>query len=219
MGIYIEGSIHFSGAGVLIIEDYYMKNGQVEPCIILVKNIASGEYSDFGGSYESKHKSLQKTASTELSEESRNLFNVEPNFIMSNAEKIDMPAFNDSFYRLYVLKINGACRKYFLHNTHLIDDLYKGGAHIPRSWRETNDITHIPIKNIDFDKLGTRGKIVLQDVYGTNINLNGRTKKGIYHAKTIINKMIDQKPVAKRKDIIINKSLDWTNNTYSYILS
>lgn len=217
MGIYTEGSLHYSGAGVLIIEDYYMKNGKVEPCIVLVKNKASGEYSDFGGSYESKHNTLQNTASIELREESRNLFNVSDS-IIERTKKINIPALGDNFYRMYLLKINGVCRKYFLHNKKIIDDLHQQGTKIPRSWRETEAIAHIPIKNINFDKLGVRGRIILQDIDDNAINLNGRTKKAIYHAKTHIMDMVKQEPLAKRKDMIINESSDWTNMTYSYVL-
>jgi len=215
MGIYTENSINYSGAGVLIIEDYYMKNGTVEPCIILVRNKASCEYTDFGGSFEKIHKSLQTTASIELREESRNLLNVSPRFM---TEKIDMPAFNNQFYRVYLLKINGISRKYFLHNCRLMDTLYLKGIKVPRSWRETSDIAHIPIKNIDFNKLGVRGKIILHDVDGRTINLGGRTKKAIYHAKSAIDKMIKQNPIAKRRDMLNYKSNNWADKTYSYVL-
>jgi hypothetical protein len=215
MGIYTEEEIDYSGSGVLIIEDYYKKNGNVEPCIILVRNKASGEYTDFGGSYELKHGSLQETASIELREESRNLFNIDPKF-MTN--EIDMHAFNNQYYRIYLLKVNGVSRKYFLHNSKLIDSLHQKGIKIPRSWRETDDIVHIPIKNIDFDTLGARGKIILQDIEGNNIKLGGRTKKVIHYTKNTIINMINQNPTAKRKDMIVHKSTNWTNMTYSYVL-
>lgn len=215
MGIYTENDLNYSGAGVIVIEDYYRKNGTVEPCIVLVKNKASGEYTDFGGSYEQKHNFLQETASIELREESRNLLNVSSRFM---TDKIDMPAFNNQFYRVYLLKINGISRKYFLHNCRLIDTLYLKGTKVPRSWRETSDIAHIPIKNIDFNKLGVRGKIILQDVDGRSINLGGRTKRAIYHAKSAIDKMIKHNPIAKRRDMIKYKSNSWADKTYSYVL-
>ena len=55
----------YSGAGVLIIEDYH-KNNIIEPCILLVRNRKTQLYSDFGGGYEPKHKTLKITASIEL---------------------------------------------------------------------------------------------------------------------------------------------------------
>lgn len=223
MGVYTEGDKHYSGAGVLIVEDYYMKDGEVVPCIILVKNKASGEYSDFGGSYEKKHISLKETASKELQEESRNLFVIDPKF-MTNY--VDIPAFSNNFYRVYLLKINGANRKYFLHNKNLIDTAHQNDTHVPRSWRETSDIAHIPIKNIDYDKLAVRGKITVQDINGKDIIFSGRIKKIIRNTKLYIEKLVNENPIAKRNNIVIHKteldfdkSESWTNMTYSYVLN
>lgn len=221
MGIYVENNITYSGAGVLIIEDYYNRDGTVEPCIILVRNKASGEYTDFGGAYEKKHGSLQITAIKELREESLNLFNISIRFFINNIngiDNIDIPAPNNHFYRLYILKINGVSRKYFLHNNKLIDTIHQKGVHIPRYWRETDDISHIPINNIDFTNLDKRGKIILQDINGRNITINGRIKRGLHYGRKIIMKQIKQQPIAKRSDIIKYRSTDWLNNTYSYVL-
>jgi len=218
MGIYIDNNITYSGAGALIVEDYYKRDGTIEPCIILVKNKASGEYTDFGGGYEKKHGSLQITALKELREESRNLFNIAPRFFTDN-NSVDLPAPSDHFYKLYILKINGVSRKYFLHNSRLLDMLHqKNIIHIPRYWRETDDISHIPIKNIDFKKMDKRGKIILQDVDGKSIIISGRIKKGLHYGKQTILRQLKQQPIARRRDLNKYKSTDWLNNTYSYVL-
>jgi len=215
MGIYTEKGVNYSGAGVLILEDYYRKDGMIVPCIVLVKNRALDLYTDFGGIYETKHGSLQQTASSELREESRNLLNISPHLLTT---KIDIPAFNDHHYREYVLKINGINRKSFLHNCHVIDDYKNNGSYVPRSWLETNDIAHIPIDSIDFDLLNKRGTITLRDVINRQIVLDGRVKKVLRTGHNTIINMLSQIPMARHRDMKMYKSTDWTNKTYSYVV-
>jgi hypothetical protein len=215
MVTFVQNGFHFSGAGALIVEDYYKKNGTIEPCIVLVRNKASGIYSDFGGTYGAKHGDLKVTAAAELREESRNLFNINPRHLVSH---VDIPAGTHKFYRAYVVKINGISRKYFKHNASLMDKMKASGQAVPRSWRETDDITHIPIKNIHMNRLGMRGTIVLKDIDNRSITLHGRAKRVIYHAQAILFNTTKMNPINKGKDMIIHQSNSWTNKTYSYVL-
>jgi hypothetical protein len=212
MGIYKdENGRNYTGAGVLIIEDYYMKNGNMENCIILVRNKASGLYVDFGGVYELKDDSLKETAQHELREESRNLFNLsKDNFV----DYVDIPADKNNYYRSYILKINGISRKYFRKNMKIIDNSESS----KRYWKETDDIVHVPIKNIDFYKLNKRGTIIVKDIEGKNIKLHRRCKKVLYYAQNLILKKIKEKPLARKRDIITEESDDFLNGTYSYSL-
>lgn len=205
----------YSGAGVLIVEDYYKKDGTIEPCIVLVRNKASGEYTEFGGSYERKHGSLEKTAYAELREESRNLFNIDTGYLN---KYVDINAGADTFYRAYIIKLNGISRKYYLYNMKQIDLLYKRGVKISRVWRETDDLVHVPISNINFEKLGIRGKVILRDIDNRVISIRGRIKKVLRDGQTIISDIIHEKSIGKRKDMIRNTSIDWTNGTYSFVI-
>lgn len=212
MTIYEEKGLMYSGAGVLIIEDYYKKNGTKIPCILLARNKASQKFMDFGGSYEKKDNSLKETAHNELREESRNLFNIDQKYFVNY---VDIPA-GQYYYRVYLLKINGTSRKYYDHNKRLLDNNTK--IYIPRMWRETDMIAHIPLKNIDFNKLNIRGTIILKDINDNPVILHGRTKAAIYYARNKIEKIIKSHPIATRKDLIIHKSKKFTNGTYSFHL-
>jgi len=216
MGIYIENGNKYTGSGVLIIEDYYKKNGQIIPCILVVQNRASGLFSDFGGTYELKHKTIKNTSYYELLEESCNLFNISPKFynyyVNVNTDK------QNEFYRSYVIKINSVSRKYFLHNKRTIDKLHRSGRHIPRYWRETNNISHIPINNINFNSLNQRGTINLTDIDGNLIPISGRLKRILYNGHNVILNVSNQQPVARKRNLKIDNSNSFLKNTYTFIV-
>ena len=218
MGILKIKGLSYTGAGVLIVEDYYTKNGTVEQCIVVARNTSSGLYSDFGGGYSAKDKTLEQTAHKELREESRNLYNIDPKHMKYY---VDIPGQSNngppaSFYRAFLVKINGTSRKYFNYNKNLIDTLHLRGTTVPHSWRETDDIAHIPIKYIDFNSTGFRGKIILKDIDGRDIVLHGRVKKILNYAQSIMSVLINSNPIARRKNITIHQSRRWTNKTYSF---
>lgn len=217
MGIYKNKSgLTYSGSGVLIVEDYYHKNGRIIPCVILVRNKATHLYGDFGGTYEKKHKTLKITAYTELREESRNLLNISPEFMNIY---VDVPTPSKHFYRIYMLKINGINRKYFKLNVKKIDNLqYNMGKKVPKYWRETDDIVHVPIQNIDFPLLGKRGVVKVYDISNKKITLSRRIKKVLYYSQTQIYNTLKLKPVAKKNNMTKYISNDYTNDTYSFIV-
>ena len=200
----------YSGAGVLIIEDYY-KNNIIKPCILLVRNRKTQLYSDFGGGYEPKHKTLKITASIELQEESANLFNISEKHFK---HYVKIPA-GKHYYRVYVLKINGANSKLFNYNINVFNGLYYYGYHVPYCWRETDNIAHIPLRNINFDLLTKHGQIVFRDVNNKNIPISGRCKKCIYFSQPLIYSLISTKPIANINNVIIHKSNSFTNGTFS----
>ena len=120
-----------------------------------------------------------------------------------------------TFYRLYIIKINGICRKYFDHNRKLIDKISDNthNAYVSRSWCETDKIVHIPIKNINFAKLGIRGYNRVSDIDGRDIKLARRTKNVLYVSESMIHNIVKTKPIAKKSNISINNL-----KTYSYNL-
>ena len=221
MGILNKNGLIYTGAGVLIIEDYYTKNGMIEPCIVLVRNKTSKLYMDFGGSYEDNHGDLKTTACKELQEESRNLININKKYLK---HYVNIPAGNikkqPTFYRLYIIKINGICRKYFDYNKKIIDNMYySSNKKIPRYWRETDKIAHIPIKNIHFAKLGIRGYNIISDINGHNIKLIRRTKNVLYVSESMIHNIVKTKPIAKKENISQLSSDQSPNNIlYTYNL-
>jgi hypothetical protein len=214
MGMLHKNGLIYTGAGVLVIEDYYTKDGDIEPCIVLVRNKSSKLYMDFGGSYENSHDELKTTAVTELREESRNLININKKYLKHYA---NIPAGNinkqPTFYRSYIIKINGICKKYFDHNRKLIDKLM---LNAPKKWKETDRLVHIPIRNINFSKLGIKGQNRLSDINGKIIELTRRTKNILYTSESMIHNIIKTKPIAKKSNIIIIKSNNFLNMTYSF---
>lgn len=202
----------YSGAGTLIIEDYYTKNGYAEPCIILGRSVFSGLFSDFGGRYEHKHKNLKKTASTELREESANLFNISTKYFDTY---VDIRSGN-YYYRLYLLKINGASRMLFNHNINVFNSMRMHGIRVPRCWMEVDMIVHIPLRNINFSYLAQKGQVYVYDIDNKQIPLSGRTKYAIYSAQILIYNVIHARPVVNKNNIITHVSSCFTNGTYSF---
>lgn len=218
MGYFIdEKGLIYSGAGVLIIEDY-KKNNKVIKCVILAQNRRSEEYSDFGGRFEKKHKHIQQTAYSELREESANLINVKSKHF---SDYVNISSGN-KLYRAYIIKINGIKRKMFQHNKRLLDErayMYKIGKYkhrVPKYWRETNNIRHIPINNIDFDVLQTSGKHVINDVDGNRLILHDRVKKILHCGKDIIMNNINSAPIATKDDMFKIKSKTFRHGTLSF---
>lgn len=218
MAIHSENGRNYSGAGVVIIEDYYTKDGTIEPAVVFVRNKRSGLFMDFGGIFEALDKTLNVTAHNELLEESINLFNIAPNNFI---ESVDIPVTrsNKFFYKVFLIKINGISKKYFLHNLKVVNKSHSIGNKVPISWRETDMIAHIPIKNIEFDKLLEHGKVIIPDVDSHEVMLHGRAKKALFYLHDMIQNSIKKKPLAQRKDIMIDNSDSFTNNTYSYKIS
>jgi hypothetical protein len=205
-----KNSKTYSGAGVIIVEDYYIKNKKSTiPCIILVRNKSNKHFMDFGGSFEKKHINLKTTASKELREESRNLFNISPKHFNYY---VDIPS-GRHLYRVYIIKINSASRKQFIHNMKIID---KNSS--PRSWRETDAITHIPINSIKFNRFAKRGRVVLKDINGKRINIHNRAKKAMFYAENKILNLINSYPLLDKHNLVIHKSHRFTNGTLSFFI-
>ena len=218
----------YSGAGVIVIENYY-KNNKTIPCFVIARNKASKQYSDFGGSYEKKHKNIAYTARFELLEESANLLNIPINhFTRRNSFDLNASSTGiQKYYKVFVIKINGIARKYFNHNINTITK-----QHAPHQWKETDDIAHIPITNIDIIAINKRGIVTLKDVDGRIITIAGRLKGILRHLTeklTYNNKFVfninrtqnitpiefNQKPVATRSDLKRIQSSNFLNNTLS----
>lgn len=217
--MYIDkNGIKFTGAGILIVEDYHKKDGTFEPCILLVRSRRTEMFMDFGGTYESKHRNLKITAYQEMIEESVNLLDIHSKFYNTY---VDVPG-KEHFYRAYIIKVNGVNRKYYHINKNLIDErayLFKKGTYkekIPWCWRETDDIRHIPIKNIDFNKLNTSDRIMVKDIDNKETILHDRTRAILYQAQAEIFNAIKCEPIVDKKSMIKTKSDTFTDGTFTF---
>lgn len=209
MIINIDGK-DFSGSGVLIIEKY-IKNKNKIPSIVLVRNNSSKLFSDFGGTHEKKHKTLETTASNELNEESRNLIDINPK-ILSKKEYIDIIANKkrNIYYRIYIVRVDGICRKYYHHNKEVIDD-----SDAKKYFKETDDITHIPLDNINFDNIKNLSGSI-KDIYDNDIKLNMRVRNILSNAHDTIVSVMKSDALANQSDFDLKKDLF---HKKTYILS
>ena len=159
----------YSGAGVIVFEEYLTNDKKIIPTILLTRNKSSKLYTDFGGFHDKKHKNLKDTASKELLEESRCLIEIdEKHFSEKNSFDILGNIKRKIYYKVFVIKINGICRKHYHHNRKIIDN----DKNSKRYLKETDDITHIPIKNLEFSKKQKK----VYDIYNKEINLSLRLR-------------------------------------------
>jgi hypothetical protein len=214
--IYIDNDgKQFSGAGVLIIEDYYNRYNVCIPTVLLVRNASSGNYGDFGGMYEKHHTDLQHTAIEELREESLNLFDIDSSFLDTY---VDIPTTRDNiYYRTYIIKINNVSRKHYMYNYDLIEQCYYNKIRIPRCWRETDDITHVPISNL-LNNIDLHTNNVI-DVYHNYVKLTTRTKKIIKYSKEVLESHSNIKAIGNKDNFYINDTKDFLNGTYTFVLN
>jgi hypothetical protein len=188
----------FSGSGVLIIEDYIKQDRKIKS-VVLVRNKSSQLFGDFGGMYEKRDKLLQVTASKELKEESRNLIDLDWN-ILQDQKYVDVISNKkrNEYYRIYIIKINGICRKYFHYNRKIIDK-----SDLKRYYKETDDIRHISIDDINFDNI----KIRMNDIYDKEISLSRRVRNILRNSKNIIKKVSNGKSLSIQNDFKIKSGL------------
>lgn len=219
MGIYVEKthtdkSVSFSGAGVLVVEEYRIKSGQIVPCVLLVKNKASQELSDFGGGYDLKHKKLSETASSELLEESRNLIKI-PSEILEKEVFVDIegkPSYSGVKYRAYIIKIQNIASKYFNINMHKIDRNPESKIY----FKETDSIHHIPVSNIDFEKILDHGSVFVKDIKGNRLKLCMRIRKILFSSKKQIEEVLKTKPLLTKENIVIDNTKNFAEGTYTF---
>jgi hypothetical protein len=215
MGIYTKNNRSYTGAGVIVVEDYRQANNEnTVPTILVARNKASHTISDFGGGYAKKHRSLEVTASEELLEESRNLINLSPE-ILEKAKYFDIEGTRDTYYRVYVVKVQNVASKYYEHNREIIDSDPKS----KRQWKETDKIYHVPIENIDFERLLDRKKILVADIHDEEIVLHMRLRKALKAGKKIILETVEDDPLFTKEDLITkdkNNNRPWLDGTYQF---
>lgn len=195
MGIWEEDCYKISGAGVLVVEDYFHRDGTIIPCILVGKNKAAQTLNDFGGAHAVYHESIAYTAHSELLEESCGLIDVDPSLIV-DLPHVTIGGSRDTHYRAYILKAEGVASKHYDTNRKI---LAREGA--KKQWLETESIHHIPIENIDFDTLTERGAVLLADIHGGEIKCEMRLRKILFEAKDVVNDVVLEDAFIDRNDL------------------
>ena len=198
----------WSGAGVIVTENYRKKNGDIIPCIILAKDIARNKYNDFGGQFENRYERLSKVAHHELREESANLLNISAKILRQNFVDSEH---GGSSYRSYFIKVKGISNTDFENN---VKTIKKNNA--PSCWLETSNLVHVPIDNIPIINLLQYGDVTTKDIDGNEIIMHNRARQCIVKGYDVMLKVVNGKSCASAKDNgKIHKSKRFTNGTFT----
>ena len=207
---YSEKSKVFSGAGCMIFEDKYKLTNTTDindnTILILLKDYTK-TYSEPGGEYEEKHKTIEKTALTELREETKNM-------IVLN--KISFFFFFDSkhkgkIYRCFLIQINNLDLNIFKQNKKIIENYRK----VPNYWKETKSIKKFYMKNIK-ENIYLKNLKYCQDINGKYYRLRRRARELI---KSIFQQKLNIKKINTKLILNQNEKKKFLNNTKSYIQS
>lgn len=200
---------YLTGAGILLLEKF--KN---EWIVILFKDHTK-TFADIGGLYESKHGDVKETAKQELEEESRKLFKINNNEILTNY--LDIKNNSNIYYRLYFLNITDIGFKnysslpdyktLFEKNRDIIDN----NPYYSKSWKETTEIKRF--KLIDLLNLVYQDKLYCKDMFGETHKIRRRVKDIMIEINNI-NKFEELVPPNIYKSIINNSYGTTTYNLY-----
>lgn len=200
----------YTGAGVLIIENYKKRI----PSVILVQNKASKELMDIGGGT-SMTKDMNKIinlAVSEAHEETCGLIRLNNETIRnSDFKDVNANKIGSKIYRSYVLRIDNISTKLFDHNCKLLHST-KG---IPKHWKETLKLVHIPIDNIDFDTILDRGNNKLRDVNDKEYKVIKRVRNVIKSHEELLLKFrdnVDNVPYIMDRKNLVKPNTDDVNN-------
>lgn len=183
--------MNFSGAGVLLFE-----YGSNKHCINLLlfkyknkninlkRNSQRDIYTEPGGHFDKKkHKTIAHAAKEELFEETSAL--IKPRSTRSICSKFNYfdKIYRKKIYRTYIVFLNSKInKKYYTSNTSILNtnnDIFKGDI----SFRETDDMTKIDMKEIIKILKNTNkiNNIFVKDIYGDNTLLSKRTVQILRH--------------------------------------
>lgn len=159
-------------AGVLLVEKYANKQGRVDYAVILFYNINKELYEDTGGGL-MDGKTIQESASTELIEESCNLFRIHPSLLR------DYTVYRNFYsFLLYVrgpATIHGnnpIYSKYYHHNKNIIHN----NDRVPHMFKETDNMRRFYISDlINCGLFFNRDNLVCSDANGHVRKISKRT--------------------------------------------
>ena len=181
-----------NGAGVLIVEMY-----NNVPCYTVFQT-RNGLYEEPGGSRD-PNEDIRVTASRECREETANLLKLNPQEL------------NDSVivrhYIAYIIYVSGLHRDDFLNNVKITH------AHCSRHWKETFNMTRIPIQNIN---IGTFPNAITYD--GQHIKLRDRLCSVITEASKNILHILNKQPIRLNRQITQSSRNHCLINTVTYTI-
>lgn len=187
------------GAGILLIENY--NNNQY---ITLFGN-KGGKYEDLGGI--SEYGDLpEETAYMEGREESCNTVNITPAYLVKYGHIVDIMA-----YRCYVMYITNLSYRDYLKNAYQVHTQCSKS-----SWKESNDMTRIPIANILY--MIQQGHHSVQDIFGKQVIIRDRTIHILKMGHTVILNLLTTAPHVLIKNITIRSRMKCLIGTISYSL-
>lgn len=159
-------------AGVILIEKYKNHFGREDYAVILFYNINKDLYEEPGG-HMMENKTVQQTASTELIEETCNLFRINPLYLTHHT------SYNN--YNSFLLYIKGPKDVYGNHP--IFSDYYRHNRDIvhnrnsPHQYKETYNMRRFYISDmINSGLLFNRGEFICVDANGNIRKISGRTK-------------------------------------------
>lgn len=158
-------------AGVLLVEKYANKQGRVDYAVILFYNIDKELYEDPGGGLMTG-KTIQESASTELAEESCNLFRIHSSLLQNYVVHKKFHSF-----LLYVkgprniYGNNPIYSKYYHHNRKIIHN-----SNAPHMFKETDNMRRFYISDlINCGLFFNRSNFVCSDANGHVRKISQRT--------------------------------------------
>lgn len=190
-----------TGAGILIIEK--------STNIILFHNNLRNTYEEGGGTRDiikNKPENIKKTASREMKEESKNMFDI----------KILKHKIVKNKYALYLINSKNTIElDVYNYNKRLLDQ-----RNISEYWDETDKVTKINISQLFEDNIMSKySNFITQDVFGEKIILG-------YRILSLLHEMIRNKIINKNKvnipevelELKVDNDNKFLNSTISYTL-
>lgn len=174
----------YSGAGVLFYNNTGIIVGHQIYKTILSK---SPVYEEFGGGNHDSSSSVFDTSIKEVNEESNNLITLNKKHLI-NKKYIDVPARNNSYYRLFFIYYpDFPIDDFKINNKQLM-----GNPKIKNYYKEVNGLTVVPFENLNNPKFIDKeyqyfGKgiikekrAVVKNINNKEIHLSGRLKIAIF---------------------------------------
>ena len=211
---YLKAGQSWDASGILLLENYYLPNSQTWiPCLVVFGQNKKKDfvYEEAGGE-KGQHEKPWITASRELKEESFNLFRLNKHK-MKHCPFVQVEGY--VCYSVFIKCKKPILSKYYYQNKSLINKLHKQNHNVPFEWRETKNMTRIPLSNFMNSKfepksiLKQKGNIYVKDVYNKLIPLSTRCKKCIL-------KSIKQKSILKAPTFTLTfePHFHYHNNAY-----
>lgn len=164
---------NFSGAGVLILERDIHDN----IFLILVRDLTKQCWTEPGGRFDHKHRSISQTAKDELYEETLALFKAKSVNSLNNNNYFDRK-YRKKIYRTFVVwtdTLQSLKKDYYNNFIHIFTNPHLFGG--DPCYRETDNITRIKLDDI-YSTLSKNNKVknvYIKDVYNKRILLHKRT--------------------------------------------